>query len=300
MYAIIGGCVVSTSASVTPFMGENDAACQLQLWFYGSGFVITTSVLYIKMQQMQNIVDHSLKMTNAKLKTDYNKLNRILYVSATGETFILALWWLVAPLKFKRSCIEKQDEGVWDGICISSVGKCRTTQGPAFVGILSIFHICLIMIGIKKCYEVRNLPSIMAEGKWIFTGYYSQLQVFATAVPVLVMVRDDRETFTILKSLVICFGDLTTLGMLFVPKMFLIWKFYDFHGGRVVDYVSALLTDSSQKDSLYDSLKVEDPKKKKKEEEKKEGSVHTSGASSNRKSGLSSAISSSRKSATKS
>ena len=233
MFALIFGCVVSTLSSLAPLLGEHDAACQLQLWLYGFGFILSTSVLYIKMQQMQNVIDHSLKMTSKKIKTKTLQLYKVLIVSAIGEFIILALWALVAPLVYKRSCIEKEEGGVWNGVCISSVGKCRTKQGPAFVAILSIYHIGCILYGIKKCYEVRNLPSIMAEGKWVFTGYYSQLQVFVTAVPVLIMVRDDRVTFTILKSLVICFGDLTTLGMLFVPKMFLIWKFYDFHVGRI-------------------------------------------------------------------
>jgi len=58
-------------------------------------------------------------------------------------------------------------------------------------------------------------------------------QVFVTAVPVLVMVKDDYYSFTILKSLVICVGDQTTLAMVFVPKMLLVSKYGDFDARAV-------------------------------------------------------------------
>jgi len=106
------------------------------------------------------------------------------------------------------------------------------------------------------CYLVRNLPSIMAEGKWVFTGFYSQLQVFVTAVPVLAMVKDDYYSFTILKSLVICAGDLTTLAMLFVPKMLLVWKYDDFDRGKIAEYVSQSVSESTQKDIVYERLRI--------------------------------------------
>jgi len=54
-----------------------------------------------------------------------------------------------------------------------------------------------------------------------------------TAVPVLVMVKDDYYSFTILKSLVICVGDQTTLAMVFVPKMLLVSKYGDFDARAV-------------------------------------------------------------------
>jgi hypothetical protein len=69
-------------------------------------------------------------------------------------------------------------------------------------------------MGMRMCYRVRNLPSIMSEGKWVFTGFYSQLQIFVTAAPVLALVREDYVAFTLFKSLIICLGDFTTLAMI--------------------------------------------------------------------------------------
>jgi len=186
-------------------------------------------------------------------------------IMGVGEFLILALWGVVAPLEYKRSCLEDErvDGGVWDRECTASVGKCRTTQGELFVSVLAFYHACCVLAGMYMCYLVRNLPSIMAEGKWVFTGFYSQLQVFVTAVPVLAMVKDDYVSFTILKSLVICVGDLTTLAMVFVPKMLLVSKYHDFDPSAIAEYVSNSMSDSTQKDTVYEQLRVkgESPRK---------------------------------------
>ena len=97
----------------------------------------------------------------------------------------------------------------------------------------------------------------MAEGKWVFTGFYSQLQVFVTAVPVLIMVNDDYLSFTVLKSLVICVGDLSTLAMVFVPKMLLVSKYHDFDKVAIGRFVAeSLQNNSTQRDSVYERLRV--------------------------------------------
>ena len=99
----------------------------------------------------------------------------------------------------------------------------------------------------------------MAEGKWVFTSFYTQLQVFVTAVPVLIMVKRNYLTSTILKSLVICAGDLTTLAMVFVPKMLLVYKYTDFGRADVSEYVASRMrrtTNFSASAALYERLRL--------------------------------------------
>ena len=174
---LCGGCVVSTLSSAAPLLGENTLACQLSLWLYGCGFVITTATLYIKMQQMNNVIEHSLQMTSKKIKTNNFQIFKVLIFMAAGEFVILAVWSIAAPLQFKRSCLEdmRVEGGVWDGVCTDSLGKCRTTAGELFVALLCFYHACCVLAGMYMCYLVRNLPSIIAAGKWVSTGFYSQL-----------------------------------------------------------------------------------------------------------------------------
>merc|ERR1711918_299954 len=72
------------------------------------------------------------------------------------------------------------------------------------------------------------------------------------------MVRDDFVSFTILKSLVICIGDLTTLAMVFLPKMLLVYKYTDFDRNAISRHVAQSMTESTQKDLLYEQLRVKD------------------------------------------
>jgi len=217
-------------------------------------------------------------MTSKKIKTNRLEVFRVLIIMLTGEVLILGVWGAAAPLHFKRSCVDKDESGGhWDGDCLESLGKCRTEMGQLFVAVVCFYHACCVLAGMYMCYLVRNLPSIMAEGKWVFTGFYSQLQVFVTAVPVLVMVKDDYYSFTILKSLVICVGDLTTLAMVFAPKMLLIRKYYDFDRLAVSSYVSKTMSDSTQKDTVYEQLRV-----KNRSEKTDDDVAESSGASSTR------------------
>merc|ERR1711865_616462 len=113
---------------------------------------------------------------------------------------------------------------------------------------------CLVG-GMAMCYHVRNLPSLLAEGKWVFTAFYSQMQAIIIAVPVLMMIKDEYEYFTFLKSLVICASDLTTLMMLFFPKMQLVKKYYDFDKMLVSKYIQQSMSNSTQDDSVYEMLR---------------------------------------------
>ena len=237
LYYLCCGCFISTMSSVAPLLGSSDLSCQLMVWLYGCGFFITTATLYFKMQQMNKMIENSIATRRKKARSGWFKVfNSVVVVMASGEFAILALWSVVAPLQYKRRCVTYEKGGVWHGACRESVGKCRTTHGVVFVAVLSVYHVCCVLTGMYMCYTVRNLPSIMAEGKWVFTGFYSQLQVFVTAVPVLIMVKEDYLSFTILKSLVICIGDITTLAMVFVPKMLLVYKYYDFDVHAVASF----------------------------------------------------------------
>jgi len=74
---------------------------------------------------------------------------------------------------------------------------------------------------------------------------------------VLIMIKDEYEFFTFLKSLVICASDLTTLIMLFVPKMQMIKQYHDFDKNKVAAYIRDTMASSTQEDSVYEKLRKE-------------------------------------------
>ena len=95
-----------------------------------------------------------------------------------GEIGILAMWTIVEPLEYRRYCIDREPEfAAWPDSCVESIGMCRSKEALAFIPILAVYHVGCIFAGLYECYRTRNLPSVMAEGKWAFTGFFSQLQV---------------------------------------------------------------------------------------------------------------------------
>ena len=99
------------------------------VWLYGLGFVLTNSTLFIKMNQMNNVIEHALKMTAARIKHNFWKTYGVMVFMLSGEILILLAWAIAAPLKYKRSCMDKEKAGPWAGVCVESLGKCRTTMG---------------------------------------------------------------------------------------------------------------------------------------------------------------------------
>ncbi|KAJ1446077.1 hypothetical protein M885DRAFT_547782 [Pelagophyceae sp. CCMP2097] len=262
LYGLCAGCVVSTLSSVMPLLGRTDAACQLQLWLYGGGFIITTAMLYTKMDQMEVGIAAALALSSRPMaqraRANRHRALAPVLAMAAGEALLLAAWAGISPLGYWRYCVERHIGGFWAGACVRSVGTCRSHDAQGFVAALAMFHCLCLLAGMRMCYRVRNLPSIMAEGKWVFTGFYSQLQVFVSALPVLVMVKDDFETFTLLKSLVICAGDLTTLAMIFLPKMHLVYRYHDFDRTAVAVFIASTLRSTTQNDTVYEQLRVKD------------------------------------------
>ena len=230
------GTQFSSFSSVVPLFEGSDLGCQLMVYLYGLGFCLVTSALCTKMFSMERVLEGSIKMKSSAY--DYQTAAKMMAAFAFGELVILVSWSASSsPLHFARKCIDSVENPLNVDDCLASVGKCRSDNATEFVGILTAYHIVCLVVGMGMCYHVRNLPSILSEGKWVFTAFYSQLQAVVIAVPVLITIKDDYEIFTLLKSIVICASDLTTLIMLFAPKMSMVNKYYDFDKNKVSEYI---------------------------------------------------------------
>ena len=249
------GVVFSSFSSAVPLFAARDAGCQLMVYLYGFGFLMVTAALSTKMFAMERVLDNALQMRQTSSRS-VQTAAKMMCAFAFGELVILASWSLSdSPLAYSRECISKQNGGPHDGECLESVGKCSSDHAGTFVSLLALYHVACLLAGMGMCYHVRNLPSILSEGKWVFTAFYSQLQAVVIAVPVLVMIKDEYEMFTFLKSLVICASDLTTLIMVFIPKMNMITKYHDFDKEKVSCYIRDTMKVGTQDDSVYELLR---------------------------------------------
>ena len=253
LFMVCAGTLMSTFSALIPIMLQK-SGCQLMIYLYGMGFTTVCSALCTKMFSMERVLDNSLKMKSSQY--DIKTAAKMMLGMGFFELAILVAWSLSSdPLHFERQCMVYVDSGMWEGECLESVGKCRSQHAGVFVTVLTLYHVLCMGAGMAMCYHVRNLPSLLAEGKWVFTAFYSQLQAVIIAVPVLIMIKDEYEYFTFLKSLVICATDLTTLMMLFFPKIQLIKKYHDFDKKLVSEYIQKTMSNSTQDDSVYEMLR---------------------------------------------
>ncbi|KAJ8598084.1 hypothetical protein CTAYLR_005589 [Chrysophaeum taylorii] len=256
------GCATSTSSAMSPFLGANTFSCQWQLFLYGAGFSIISGALVTKMYCMEKSISTSLKFRTAqpeKTRRDLLKdAARVMGAMSVGEMAILAAWALSKdPLHFERSCVDYyRSDGEKE--CVEVVGKCRSSLAGPFLGALFSYHMLCLGAGIFMCYRVRNIPSIIAEGKWVFTAVYSQIQLLVIALPLLALVEKDYTAFTVLKTALICACDTTVLLMIFVPKMQLVLKYGDFDRDKIVQYINSMVHHSTQNDHVYHGLRKSD------------------------------------------
>jgi len=77
LYQLCGGCFISTISSVAPLLGSNTLACQMMVWLYGCGFVVTTATLYFKMQHMNKMVENSITTNVTRSRAAQGSLSRV-------------------------------------------------------------------------------------------------------------------------------------------------------------------------------------------------------------------------------
>lgn len=253
------GCVISTSSALSIFF-RGDVSCQWQIFLYGCGFAITTGTLVTKMYSMERSISSSLKFRMTEPKQARRELATdaliVMGVMMAGELAIL-LGWLFSssPLEWREQCIDDMETITGQTHCLESSTKCRSDLTVPFLGALFSYHLVCLGIGIWMCYRVRNIPSILAEGKWVFTAVYSQIQLIVIALPLLALVEKDYQAFTVLKTALICASDMSVLLMIFIPKFQLVWKYGDFDRDKVISYINSTVHFSTQNDHIYQGLR---------------------------------------------
>lgn len=253
------GCLLSTTSAASPLLDDKplldnkDMGCRLQIVLYGLGFSLTCGALVTKMFSMEKTISMSLKFARQRKGTANRELVRdaasVLGLMVLGELVIIVVWDLTYSHKYTRQCEDEKND-----TCSESVGRCRY-QLP-FMAVFFSYHMICLAAGVFMCYRVRNLPSILAEGMWVFTAIYSQIQLIIVALPILILLKDNYRVFTILKTFFICACDATVLFMIFGPKMSLVAKYVDFERDKIVHYINAKVQNSTQVDHIYQSLRI--------------------------------------------
>jgi hypothetical protein len=202
-----------------------NVACMSQVWLYSLGFTCSMGPLFAKTFRLSKLANTKLRratMSNAQV---------LKYCAAlvAVDLVLLIAWTAASPLKYFR------DTQVTDavGYPLVSVGLCRS-EGDAtpFVVLLGAFHLTVLLVGNYVCYTVRHLKkTVLSEGKYVSLAMFSNVQVLLLGIPLIVIASEDPTTSVFSRATVIFLIEVSTLLLIFIPKIIAWWTNADIMSG---------------------------------------------------------------------
>eukprot|EP00636_Phaeomonas_parva_P000123 CAMPEP_0118855640 /NCGR_PEP_ID=MMETSP1163-20130328/3390_1 /TAXON_ID=124430 /ORGANISM="Phaeomonas parva, Strain CCMP2877" /LENGTH=1047 /DNA_ID=CAMNT_0006788557 /DNA_START=288 /DNA_END=3431 /DNA_ORIENTATION=+ len=224
------GALISTS-SIIPLSFDDrsegaDLACAMFPWFYCIGFNLSFHSLFAKVLRVKAIMDAvGMALTRVRVDLCYY-FYRYLALPMLVEFALLMAYTMVDPMRYQREC-DKFDEF---GLCVSSYGRCVTSESGAIIGgCILLWHVISLIYGVYLCYRTRHMPSELNESSWISIALFSNLQIIVLAVPIIALISRDATTNStqfVMLSMALWLNDSAILSMVFVPKIWR-WWLYD-------------------------------------------------------------------------
>ena len=194
--------------------------CMAQPWLAFTGFTVIFSALFSKTWRV-NRMFHSMKV-HVRVQVTLMDVAAPFAVIFTSNVVVLLCWTLLDPLKYTRLVGDGTD--LWNRD-IESYGACRSDKALAFLIPLAALNFAVLAISCWQAFEGRKIDSAFAESKYIGFAVASLFQAFITCFPILVVVKDEPRAFYLVLTLtifILCEG---ILLLLFLPKMYMQYKF---------------------------------------------------------------------------
>jgi trehalose/maltose transport system substrate-binding protein len=239
-------CNQSGSASHSECQDTLDASCRSIPFVYGYGFFITFGSLLVKLWRVEKIFNNKeLK----RIKITVPQLLGWVGCLVTLVTVVNIYWAFHhrGGLSWYRVIVGTSDTGGTGPFCevhkefcekyyeltrYTSVGYCgggRTTCSISdthpldslFLAIYALMQLLMLSYAIYIGYKTRDINTSFAEGRYITISIVNQFQlVIVGLVAFGVVSREQYNTNTVVlvSSCILCFGNLSTLVLLFVPK----------------------------------------------------------------------------------
>ena len=188
-----------------------DAACMIQPWLYWIGFSFSFSTLLAKTWRVSALLKGvaALRVVKITVGELVVKIAMVITVFAS----ILGAWTAIDPLVWVRSPSDLS-------------GTCTTlTTGWAFVAPLLAVQGFLYLFAIHLLFKARDIHTLFAETKYITWALVSQSQVFAIAIPILIMLGDQPNAFAVVKGLGVFLTENAMVMLIFWPKMHVVHFF---------------------------------------------------------------------------
>ena len=122
--------------------------------------MLTFSSLFVKVWRVKRVF-HTQSMAKLREKVPITHFFLLVAAALCVESIVLMAWTLTSPLKYERSCINKNDA---TDFCITQTGTCSGDNIPVFLSLQFAIHFACLVYGSILCYQCRNLPTDFNEG----------------------------------------------------------------------------------------------------------------------------------------
>jgi ABC-type branched-subunit amino acid transport system substrate-binding protein len=200
--------------SPNPDLKRLDMACMAWPWLYFIGFSLTYSSLFAKLWRIRVLFKSGQSFKRKVVRPKDVAIIIIIMVGANLS--MLLIWQLVSPLKWQRTVIQQ--------IPLSSVGECKPDKSWGWFLLMPplCLEVFLLIVALVVSYQIRNVPSSLAEKKWIAISIYAICEILLLSVPVLVIAHNNTSAFYFVRVTVIFLQSCTVTLLIFLPKIYIL------------------------------------------------------------------------------
>lgn len=194
--------------------------CMSQPWLAFTGFSVIFSALFSKTWRVNKLF--STASSHLRVQVSRKDVLAPFAVVFTCNVIILTCWTIIDPLTYIRLVGDGTD--FWNR-SIESYGACRSDHALAFLIPLAVVNFGVVGIACWQAFEGRKIESAFAESKYIALAVASLFQAFLTGFPILVIVKEDPQSFFLVLTLMILVLSEGILLLIFLPKITMAYKF---------------------------------------------------------------------------
>jgi len=212
MVIILGGILMLIS-NYFATSHVNDTHCAASVWLLTIGWTMLYASIFIKTFRVWKIFGGT-RLKVVKLKDSV--LLAALSVFVVADIIINAVWAGTAGMSAKRVIVDPYRPSRDYTACDYSGGG----MGPVYVHI--VIKGSMLLLGVMLGWAVRKTPSQFNEATLIGASIYNCSFVVAFIVPMVAVELGGRETTYLVRAFAILFLVLSTLALLYIPKMMLL------------------------------------------------------------------------------
>lgn len=188
-------------------------ACVSVPWLGTMGFSMTLSALFTKTHRINIILNKSNRMQRIKV-TIWDVAKPMIFL-LTVNTVVLSVMSALVPPEYEM-VVESED---LFGRPEEVRGQCDFSDSYAYIGTVCLVNLAALFFTIVQAVKAQNLSMEFAESAQIFRAVVAITMVLFVGVPVLLLSRDNANTFVFVASAIIFVASTSIQLLLFLPKI---------------------------------------------------------------------------------